>query len=118
MPAHLSHQRSPLCAAARTPIAHLRRIAAALAVVICGLLAPAAAVPASAAILVPNPHWAGRLGVLPSVLPPVTRVVTAGGVAGWQITLIAVGAAAAAATAAVALDRALAADRTGQAPGQ
>jgi hypothetical protein len=117
MPAHPPRQRSHLRAVARTPIAHLRRIAAALAVVICALLAPAAAVPAaSAAILVPNPHRASRLGVLPSVPPPAIRVVTAGGMAGWQITLIAAGAAAA--TAAVALDRALAARRTGQAPGQ
>ena len=64
---------------ARKPIAHLRRIAAALAMVICGLLAPAAA---AAAILIPNPHWAGRLAVLPSVPPPASRVVTVGGMAG------------------------------------
>lgn len=118
MPAHPPHPRSHLRAVARKPIAYLRRIAAALAMVICGLLALAAAVPAaSAAILIPNPHWAGRLAVLPSVPPPASRVVTAGGMAGWQITLIAAGAAAAAATAAVALNRALAARRTRQAPG-
>jgi hypothetical protein len=119
MPAHSSRQRSHLRAAARMPLVQLRRIAAALAVVVCGLLAPAAVVPAaSAAILIPNPHWAGRLAVLPSVPPPAIRVVAAGGMAGWQITLIAAGAAVAAATAAVALDRALAARRTGQAPGR
>jgi hypothetical protein len=39
-------------------------------------------------------------------------VVTAGGMAGWQIALIAVGAALAAAIAAVVLDRARAARKT------
>ena len=45
--------------------------------------------------------------------PPV-RVVT-GGMAGWQITLIALGAALVAATAAVVLDRARAARRSASA---
>jgi hypothetical protein len=40
MPAHPPHRRSHLRAVARKPITHLRRIAAALAMVICGLLAP------------------------------------------------------------------------------
>jgi hypothetical protein len=39
-------------------------------------------------------------------------VIIAGGMAGWQITLIAVGAALVAATAAVLVDRALAAHRS------
>jgi hypothetical protein len=43
------------------------------------------------------------------------RVVTAGGMAGWQITLIAVGAAVLAAAVAVRLDRALTARPTGPA---
>jgi hypothetical protein len=38
----------------------------------------------------------------------VTRVITTGGMPGWQITLIALGAALVAAAAAVALDRMLA----------
>jgi hypothetical protein len=42
---------------------------------------------------------------------PAVRVVTAGGMAGWQITLIALGAALAAAVVAVLLDRTLAARR-------
>ena len=36
---------------------------------------------------------------------PTVRVITTGGMAGWQITLIALGAALVAATAAVLLDR-------------
>ena len=53
MPAHRPHPRSRSARrGGRKPIAYLRRIAAALAMVICGLLALAAAVPAaSAAIL-------------------------------------------------------------------
>ena len=51
------------------------------------------------------------------VVPATTvRVVGAGGMAGWQITLIAAGAAVAAAVAAVALDRARAARRAAPAP--
>jgi hypothetical protein len=43
--------------------------------------------------------------------PAATVPVVAGGMAGWQITLIALGAALVAATAAVILDRTLAARR-------
>jgi len=46
--------------------------------------------------------------------PPV-RVATVGGMAGWQITVIAVGAALVASTAAVALDRARAARKAASA---
>ena len=45
----------------------------------------------------------------------VTRVITAGGMPGWQIALIALGAALVAATAAVILDRTLAPRRTASA---
>jgi hypothetical protein len=45
----------------------------------------------------------------PAVPAPAVRVITAGGIAGWQITLIAVGAGLAAATAAIMADRARAA---------
>jgi hypothetical protein len=41
------------------------------------------------------------------------RVITAGGIAGWQVALIAAGAAVVAAAAAVCLDRALTAGRAG-----
>ena len=43
------------------------------------------------------------------VAPPVTRIVVAGGMPGWQVTLIAIGAALAAAVLAVLADRARAA---------
>jgi hypothetical protein len=68
-----------------------RRITAALAAVTGGVLAWAAAVPAAPAGAV--------------------QVITAGGMPGWPITLIAVAAALVAATAAVALDRARASHR-------
>src|SRR6478735_4248430 len=80
----------------------LRRITAALAVVAGGVLAWAAAVPAASAAIIPVPGD-GPYG--PAAAPAV-RVITAGGMPGWQITLIAVAAALAAATAAVFLDRA------------
>jgi hypothetical protein len=67
------------------------------------LLAFAATGPAALAI----PPPAGGT----TVIPPTVRVVTAGGMAGWQITLIALGAALLAAAAAVLLDRARAARR-------
>ncbi len=78
-----------------------------LAAVTCGLLAAAAIVPAAAFAMVIPPQGGsgGTTGVTP--LPATTvRVVTTGGMAGWQITLIALGAALLAAAAAVLLDRA------------
>jgi hypothetical protein len=81
--------------------ARLRRITAALAVVAGGVLAWAAVVPAASAAIIPVPGD-GPYG--PAAAPAV-RVITAGGMPGWQITLIAVAAALAAATAAVFLDR-------------
>ena len=79
--------------------ARLGRLAVALAAITCaGLLTVASA---SAAPVV-NPIPPGG----PAVPAPAVRVVTAGGMAGWQITLIALGPALAAAIAAVMLDRA------------
>jgi hypothetical protein len=102
-------------AAARRLAARLHRIAA----VICGVLAPLALIPAaSATTLGPHPDPGGFGGITP--LAPVraapVRVVTAGGMAGWQIALIALGAALVAAAAAVLLDRALTARRAAPAP--
>ena len=95
----------------------LRRITAALAAVTGGLLAWAAAVPAASAatILIPDPG--GASGPV-SATPPAAQgwMIAAGGMPGWQITLIAVTAALVAATAAVLLDRARAARRTASAP--
>jgi hypothetical protein len=77
----------------------LSRLAAALTAITCAVLASAAIVPAaSARILPPND--------VPVVPEPTVRVVTVGGITGWQIALIAIGAALVAAIAAVALDRA------------
>jgi CHASE2 domain-containing sensor protein len=90
--------------AARQAAARLRRLAAALAAVTCTLLASAVVMPAAWAVNVIPPG--GGL-----VQAPAVGAVTAGGMPGWQITLIALGAALVAATAAVLLDRARAARR-------
>jgi hypothetical protein len=89
------HHRCPRAAG------RLRRITAALAVVAGGVLGWAAAVPAASASIIPVPPD-GPYG--PAAAPAV-RVITVGGMPGWQITLIAIAAALAAATAAVFLDR-------------
>ena len=92
--------------------AWLRRITAVLAAVTGCVLAWAAVVPAASAatLVIPNPGRAGDS--IPVVAPAPVRVITAGGMPGWQITLIAVAAALAAAAAAVFLDRARASRRT------
>ena len=98
----------------------LRRVTAALAAVTGGLLAWAAAVPAASAatILIPDPGAGGAYGPVPATpaAAPV-QVITAGGMPGWQITLIAVAAALVAATAAVFLDRTQASRRSASATG-
>ena len=95
----------------------LRRITAALAAVTGGLLAWAAAVPAASAatILIPDPG--GASGPVPATGPTAPVQVAAGGMPGWQITLIAVAAALIAATAAVFLDRTRASRRSASATG-
>jgi hypothetical protein len=100
------------------PIRQIRRIAGVLAGA-CALLTLAAASPAMAARIpdpgagVPEPYPGATLP--PAPVPPqihaVTRTVLAGGMPGWQITLIAVGAALLAAVVAVLADRARAARR-------
>ena len=92
---------------ARNASARLRRPLAVLAALVVGLLASAATVPAAFATI-PDPGGAvGYAGVGPASAPAV-RVVVTGGMAGWQITSIAIGSALFAATAAVLLYRALA----------
>ena len=103
--AHLPRRGPHPRTAARQAAARLRRLAAALAAVICAVLASAAVMPAAWAVNQIPP------GGGPAVPAPAVGVVTAGGMAGWQITLIALGAALVAATAAVLLDRARAARR-------
>ena len=102
------------------PIRQIRRIAGVLAGA-CALLALAAASPAMAARIpvpdpgagVPEPYPGANLP--PAPVPPqihaVTRTVLAGGMPGWQITLITVSAALLAAVVAVLADRARAARR-------
>ena len=102
MSAHRSHRGPHPRAAARQAAARLRRAAAALAA-----LTSAAIIPAASASIPITPGG-------PDV-PPATVPVFAGGMAGWQITLIAVGAALVAATAAVVLDRARATRRSASA---
>ena len=103
MPACPSRRRTYPHAAAR-----LRRITAALAVAAGGVLAWAGAVPAASASIIPVPGD-GPYGPVPALAVPV---ITAGGMPGWQITLIAVAAALIAATAAVFLDRIRASHRS------
>jgi len=103
--AHLSRPSRHLTAAAR-----LRRITAALAAAALGVLAWAAAAPAASARVIPDDYGPAGSG-------PTVRVITAGGMPGWQIALIAVAAALAAAAAAVFLDRARASRRTAPSAG-
>jgi hypothetical protein len=105
MTTQLSHHRSRHWAAAGQAGARLGRLATVLAAVISGLLASAAATTAAFA----NPVPVGDGGTIP--LAPATVQVSTGGIAGWQVALIAVGAALVAAAAAVFLDRKLASRR-------
>ena len=102
---------------ARSSGACMGRLAAVLAALTGAVLASAAVIPAAwAGIVVPGPGGPyGPAGVTPAPQTGV-RVITAGGMAGWQVALtalIAAGAAVVAAAAAVRLDRALTARRTG-----
>jgi len=98
--------------AARQTAARLRRLAAALAAITCTVLAATAVPAASAHTLVRDPPGGAPLAPVPA---PAATVVTSS-MAGWQITLIALGAALIAAAAAVFVDRALAARRAASAP--
>jgi hypothetical protein len=93
------------------PIRRIRRIAAALAGLAglaglaCACLGLAVAAPAAFARTLPPFGVSGA--VTTPVQPPVqVRTVVVGGMAGWQIALIAVGAALVAAAIAVLLERA------------
>jgi len=94
-------------------IRHLRRLAGVLAGLAGVLLASAAAVPAAFAATNPIPDPAGYVGdpyIGTAPVAPVpaatVHVITTGGMAGWQITLIAVGAALLGAAVAMLLTRA------------
>jgi hypothetical protein len=85
------------------PIKHIRRIACVLA----GLAAAVAAFATTPAFAMEVPAaGGGGSAVVPQHLAPAVHIVVAGGMPGWQITLIAVGSALLAATFAVLLDRA------------
>ena len=104
-----SHYRSRRWRATGQAGARLGRLAAVLAAVISGPLASAAAA-ATAAFANPVPYGDG--GILPIAPAPATvQVISTGGMAAWQVALIAAGAALAAAAAAVFLDRKLAGRR-------
>jgi ABC-type Co2+ transport system permease subunit len=112
------------------PIRPIRRVAGVLAGLACAWLGLAVAAPAAFAVGPPPPVGPGGY-IIPSAEPPIREphpplppghfvgpvykvpvpTVVAGGMPGWQIALIALGAALAAATAAVLLDRARAARR-------
>jgi hypothetical protein len=80
----------------------------AAAIVAGGMLALIAASPAAFATLAPPP---GSGDAPATNVPPVVHTVTVGGTPGWQIALLAVGAAIVAASIAVLLDRARTARR-------
>ncbi len=94
-------------------IRRIRRLTAVLAGVACAWLGLAAASPAAFAqnAMIPVSGGGGGEVAPVSAVPAITRVVVAGGMPGWQIALIAIGAAVFAAASAVLVYRALAARR-------
>jgi hypothetical protein len=91
----------------------IRRLAAALAGLAGTLLAFATAAPAALASGQRPPPLPGHIHqpVHQAPVPVPVHTVVAGGMPGWQIALIAIGAALAAATVAILVDRAWAARR-------
>ncbi len=104
-----SHHRSRHWMATRPAGARLGRLATVLAAVITSLLLASAA--AAAAFANPIPIGDGGSVPITPVPPATVRVISAGGMAGWQVALIAAGAALAAAAPAVFADRKLAGRR-------
>jgi hypothetical protein len=108
MTTQFSHHLSRHWTATGQAGARLGRLATVLAAVIVGLLASAAAATAAFA----NPVPVGDGGTLPvAPAPAAVQVISTGGMAGWQVAVIAAGVALAAAAAAVFLDRRLAGRR-------
>jgi hypothetical protein len=91
------------------PIRRIRRIAVALAGLACAWIGLAVAAPAAFAMTVPGGSGGGV--TTPAPAPVQVHTVVMGGMTGWQIALIAIGAALLAATVAVLLDRARTARR-------
>jgi len=92
------------------PFRTVRRLAGTLAALTATLLATATAAPAAFAL--PQPPMGGG----DATPPPPAQTVVVGGMPGWQIALIAIGAALVAAAVAVFLDRARATRRHQAAP--
>jgi hypothetical protein len=106
MNTQLPHPETRPRTGAQTAGSRLGRLAAVLAAVIGGLIAFAAAGPAAFARPVPPPGGSWAAFVTP-VAPTTVRVISTGGMASWQVALIAIGAAMAAAATAIVLDRML-----------
>ncbi len=111
MNAQLHYRGTHPLTAARRACARLGRLAAVLAAITGSLLFTVAGVPAAFARPVPPPGGSYRPASAGPVPATITHVITTGGMAGWQITLIALAAALAAATTAVLADRARTARR-------
>ena len=110
MNAQLHHRGTPPLTAARRAGGRLGRLTAVLAAITGSLLVTAAGVPAAFARPVPPPGGSYAPGA--PIPATVIHVITTGGMAGWQITLIALAAALLAATTAVFADRARTARRS------
>ena len=111
MNAQPHHRETYPLTPARTARARLGRLTAVLAAITGSLLVTAAGVPAAFARPVPPPGGSYRPVPAGPVPATIIRVITTGGMAGWQIALIAIGAALVAAAAAIVLDRTLAGRR-------
>ena len=103
MTSQLPDQRPRRSMATRQAGARLGRLSAVLAAVIAGLLASVTAATAAFANPIPVGDGGGPVTPVPAT---TVRVISTGGMAGWQITLIAAAAALIAAAIAVILDRA------------
>ena len=117
--AQLSRQATHPRAAARQAGSHLRRIAAILAAVTCAVMASAGAIPAAFAsdnMPVPGPGGQFTHADIAPVPPTTVHPVISGGLAGWQVALIALGAALAAAGLTVLLNRTRATRRLAPSP--
>ena len=93
----------------------IRRYAACLVATLAAVAATALAAPAAFATIAP-PAPPGPAGPVTGAItnhPPAVHTVVVGGMPGWQIALIAAGAAVLAAALAVAVDRLLSARRAG-----
>jgi hypothetical protein len=115
LPRQATHPRT----AARQAGSRLRRIAAVLAAVTCTLLASAGAIPAAFAsenMPVPGPGGQFTHADIAPVPPTTVHPVISGGLAGWQVALIALGAALVAAGLTVLLNRTRAARRPAFSP--